>query len=145
MIFPVKVLFVSTASVAVPFLTKMVSIFISFLNLFPETVISGVGWVTPSSPIETAVLWRVLALRTLLERAVPHDERAAVRDVHQIARCSDIEIGDIVADQLSAQSPRLDVMPLLGVAEHAMLDVQQRELIDVDACGNRWDRICRYR
>src|ERR1700704_719415 len=101
---PLKVFAVSTASLAV----LVVGEFVSRNRQLGGAMRDALG----ADRDRRAVIARV---GTLLHDVVRHHQRAAVRQLDQIARRALLAVADLVADELGAQRARLDVVRCLGL------------------------------
>ena len=79
----------------------------------------------------------IAALGSFFEGVVFHDQRAAVRDVDQIARGTTWSIFNVVADELSSLRPGLDVMSFPRFEEFCPLDVEQCNMANINAMRTR--------
>src|ERR1051326_654739 len=75
----------------------------------------------------------VRGVRTFLQGVLVHDQRSAVRYVHQVARGALLAVRNLIADQFGPERTRFHVMPYLRLEEPRVLNAEQCDVTDIDA------------
>ena len=75
----------------------------------------------------------IAVVRSFFEHVILHNERTAVRQFDFVAGGSLRPVHDLIADQFGSDRARLYVMPVASFQKLGVLDVEKRDVPDINA------------